>query len=103
MNGLKGVDQLEVGMQFQAGTEQGPVTVRVTKVEGDTVTVDGNHPLAGKHLNFAVTITEVRTATEEELSQNSDTGGGGCCGGGGEQGGGCCNDPAKDTATDAKS
>ena len=100
---FEGVDQLEVGMQFQAATEQGPVTVRVTKVEGDSVTVDGNHPLAGKHLNFAVTITEVRTATEEELSQNSYTGGGGCCGGGGEQGGGCCNDPAKDTATDAKS
>ena len=100
---FEGVDQLEVGMQFQAGTEQGPVTVRVTKVEGDSVTVDGNHPLAGKHLNFAVTITEVRAATEEELSQNSDNSGGGCCGGGGGEGGGCCNDPADESATDAKS
>ena len=100
---FEGVDQLEVGMQFQAGTEQGPVTVRVTKVEGDSVTVDGNHPLAGKHLNFAVTITEVRGRYREELTQNSDNSGGGCCGGSGGEGGGCCNDPAEESATGAKS
>ncbi|MCK7474197.1 MAG: hypothetical protein MZV49_13115 [Rhodopseudomonas palustris] len=30
---------------------------------GDMVTVDGNHPLAGEHLNFEVEVTEVREAT----------------------------------------
>lgn len=89
---FEGVEHLEVGMQFQAGTEQGPVTVRVTKVEGDSVTVDGNHPLAGKHLNFSVTITEVRAATEEEIAHGHLHAGGGCCGGNGGGEGGCCND-----------
>ena len=62
---FQGVEGLEVGMQFQANTEQGPISVRITKVEGDDVTVDGNHPLAGKHLNFSVTIQDVREATGE--------------------------------------
>ena len=88
---FEGVEHLEVGMQFQAGTEQGPVTVRVTKVEGDSVTVDGNHPLAGKHLNFNVTVQEVRAATEEEIAHGHTQLGGGCCGGGSE-GGECCSE-----------
>jgi FKBP-type peptidyl-prolyl cis-trans isomerase SlyD len=39
----------------------------VKKVEGDQVTIDGNHPLAGVALNFDVTITGVREATAEEI------------------------------------
>lgn len=89
---FQGVEDLSVGMQFQANTEQGPVSVRVVQVEGDDVTVDGNHPLAGKHLNFNVTITEVREATEEEISHGHIHAAGGCCGGGGGGEGGCCND-----------
>jgi FKBP-type peptidyl-prolyl cis-trans isomerase SlyD len=42
--------------------------VTVTHITGDMVTLDGNHPLAGKHLNFDVEIAAVRAATEEELS-----------------------------------
>lgn len=95
--GMEG--ELQVGMQFQANTEQGPVTVRISKVEGDDVTVDGNHPLAGKHLNFSVTIGELREATEEEKAHGHLHGaGGGCCGGGScsdESEGGCCNDEPK--------
>ena len=87
---FQGVEQLEVGMQFQASTDQGPVSVRVVKVEEDSVTVDGNHPLAGKHLNFSVTVQEVRAATDEELAHGHIHQGGGCCGGGGDEGG-CCN------------
>jgi FKBP-type peptidyl-prolyl cis-trans isomerase SlyD len=45
----------------------GPTTVVVTAVEGDQVTVDGNHPLAGENLHFAIEITEVRSATAEEM------------------------------------
>ncbi len=80
---FQGIDQLEVGMQFQANTDQGPVSVRVVKVEDDDVTVDGNHPLAGKHLNFDVTVQDVRSATEEEIAHGHIHQGGGCCGGGG--------------------
>jgi FKBP-type peptidyl-prolyl cis-trans isomerase SlyD len=88
---FQGVESLAEGMQFQASTEQGPVSVRVVKVDDDDVTVDGNHPLAGKHLNFNVTVLEVRAATEEEIARGHIQEGGGCCGGGGE-GGECCSE-----------
>ncbi|MEO1873013.1 MAG: peptidylprolyl isomerase, partial [Cobetia sp.] len=60
---FQGVEDIEAGMQFQAQTQGGPLMVTVTKVEGDTVTVDGNHPLAGETLNFDVQITNVREAS----------------------------------------
>ena len=88
---FQGVESLEVGMQFQANTEQGQVSVRVLEIDDDDVTVDGNHPLAGKHLNFNVTVQEVRAATEEEIAHGHTQLGGGCCGGGGE-GGECCSE-----------
>ena len=92
---FQGVENLEVGMQFQASTEQGPVSVRIKQVEGEDVTVDGNHPLAGQHLNFSVTIQAVREATEEEKTHghiHASGAEGGCCGGSDEQSGGCgCN------------
>ena len=88
---FQGVESLAEGMQFQASTEQGPVSVRVVKVDDDDVTVDGNHPLAGKHLNFNVTVLEVRAATKEEIARGHTQEGGGCCGGGGE-GGECCSE-----------
>jgi FKBP-type peptidyl-prolyl cis-trans isomerase SlyD len=72
-----GVAEIQEGMQFQAQSNHGPHSVTVTKVSADTITVDGNHPLAGKHLNFAVEITEVRSATEEELSHGHVHGPGG--------------------------
>ena len=72
-----GAPDIQVGMQFQAQSNHGPRTVTVTKVETDVVTVDGNHPLAGKHLNFAVEIIDVRAASEEELSHGHVHGPGG--------------------------
>ena len=59
--------EIEVGMRFQAETEQGPVPVMVTDLSDTTVTVDGNHPLAGQDLHFEVSVKEVREATKEEL------------------------------------
>jgi len=70
-------NSLEVGMQFQAESNHGPHTVTITKMVDDTITVDGNHPLAGQHLNFDVQVVEVRTATEEELSHGHVHGPGG--------------------------
>jgi FKBP-type peptidyl-prolyl cis-trans isomerase SlyD len=74
---FQGVADIEVGMQFQAQSNHGPRTVTITKVADDVITVDGNHPLAGQHLNFDVEITDVRAATEEELSHGHVHGPGG--------------------------
>lgn len=65
---FQGVPEVKVGMQFQAQSPQGPVQVRVVKIEGDQVTIDANHPLAGATLNFDVTIVDVREASAEEAS-----------------------------------
>lgn len=65
---FQGVERVEPGMRFQAQTSAGVQVVTVSKVEGDSVTVDGNHPLAGKPLNFAVNVIDVRDATEDELA-----------------------------------
>ena len=61
-------EDIEVGMQFQAMSESGPRMVTVVGVDADTVTIDGNHPLAGVTLHFDVTVMEIRDATDEELS-----------------------------------
>ena len=67
---FQGIDTIELGMQFEAQTGQGgTVPVTVIHVTDDLVTVDGNHPLAGKNLNFDVSIEDVREATEEEIAQ----------------------------------
>lgn len=66
---FQGVDEVEVGMAFTASGEGGQTQrIVVAAVEGDNVTVDANHPLAGVELNFAVEIVDVRDATEEELA-----------------------------------
>jgi len=56
------------GMQFHAEGPDGQyIIVTVASVEGDQVTIDGNHPLAGVQLNFDVTVMDIRDATSEEL------------------------------------
>jgi FKBP-type peptidyl-prolyl cis-trans isomerase SlyD len=64
---LKGVPNVKVGMRLHAQTEQGARQVTVTQLTGDLVTLDGNHPLAGQHLNFEVEVADIRAATAEEL------------------------------------
>ena len=60
--------ELEIGMQFHAqGPNEETIVVTVSDIEEETVTVDGNHPLAGVPLNFAVEIVEVREASQEEI------------------------------------
>lgn len=65
------------GMQFEAHGEHGPLVVTVVQVGPDEVTVDGNHPLAGKTLHFAVEVVEVREPTADELSHGHVHGPGG--------------------------
>lgn len=60
--------QLMPGAQFNAQTNAGEQVITITAVEGDTITIDGNHPLAGETLHFDVTVLDVREATEEELT-----------------------------------
>jgi FKBP-type peptidyl-prolyl cis-trans isomerase SlyD len=74
---FQGVANVQPGMSFSADGPNGPVRVTVTKVQGDMVTVDGNHALAGEVLNFDVEITEVRAATQEELDHGHVHGAGG--------------------------
>jgi FKBP-type peptidyl-prolyl cis-trans isomerase SlyD len=55
-------------MQFEAqDDDEGHQIVTVVAVDGENVTLDTNHPLAGKNLHFEVEILEVRDATAEEL------------------------------------
>ncbi len=56
---------IEVGMQFEAG----PRIVTVKKIEGDTITIDANHELAGETLYFDVKVCSVREASEAELQE----------------------------------
>ncbi|WP_151639217.1 FKBP-type peptidyl-prolyl cis-trans isomerase [Noviherbaspirillum aerium] len=64
--------QLEVGMQFEGVAEGAddtqPVIFTVTEFNDEQVTLDGNHPLAGMSLRFALDVTDVRAATTEEIS-----------------------------------
>lgn len=76
-NQIEGVDDLEVGAQLHTDTESGEQTVLVTKIEGNEVTIDANHPLAGLTLHFDVTIREVRDASADEISHGHIHGEGG--------------------------
>jgi len=69
--------QIAPGAQFHAQTNTGIETIVITAVNGDEITIDGNHPLAGETLNFDVTIVGVRAATPEELSHGHAHGPGG--------------------------
>jgi len=74
---FQGVEDIQPGMQFQSEAEGQVMLVTVTDVNDDTVTVDANHPLAGKKLSFDVEIVEVRAATEDELNHGHIHGTGG--------------------------
>ncbi len=62
------VGEITPGMKFQAQTEHGVQIITVANVQGDDITIDVNHPLAGETLSFDVKILDIREATEEELA-----------------------------------
>ncbi len=64
---FENVEALEVGMQFQTDVSEGPGVVTVVDINGDGITVDGNHPLAGLPLTFRVEVLEIRPANPEEI------------------------------------
>ncbi len=61
--------EVNVGDQFLAGPDRHAPVVTVVAVEGDQVTLDANHPLAGATLHFDVEIVAVRPATPEEAAR----------------------------------
>jgi FKBP-type peptidyl-prolyl cis-trans isomerase SlyD len=65
---FEGIDNIEVGMQFHADVSSGTGVVTVVNIEGDDITIDGNHPLAGLALTFDVEVIDVRAASQEEMA-----------------------------------
>lgn len=69
--------ELNIGDVFQVNQDQGLPPFAVVAIEGEEVTLDGNHPLAGQDLSFDIEITEAREATEEEVAHGHAHGVGG--------------------------
>ena len=60
---------VQVGTELQVRNEEGELSyAMITKVEGENVQMDLNHPLAGKELHFEIRIAGLRQPTEEELA-----------------------------------
>jgi FKBP-type peptidyl-prolyl cis-trans isomerase SlyD len=66
---FENASDIQLGMQFHAqGPNDDTVMVTISEIKDDTVVIDGNHPLAGKELNFDVKVIDVRSASEEEVT-----------------------------------
>ena len=72
-----GNEELKEGMRVQVDTNEGQQVAMVTKIEGENVTLDLNHPLAGVTLHFEVEIIRVRDAETIELEHGHVHGPGG--------------------------
>ncbi len=77
LNQLPPSENLKVGDNFWAETENGRRPFRVMKISSTHATMDGNHPLAGQDLSFTVTLVESRDATQEEMAHGHAHGGDG--------------------------
>ena len=64
----EGMD-LEVGMVVGAHSDQGPIQFTITEIDGEVVSADFNHQMAGMTLRFNIEVVEIRSATDEELAQ----------------------------------
>ena len=63
-----GEDEPQLGEQFRIQSNKGIHVATVTEINGDDITIDANHPLAGQTLHFDVVVREIREATKEELT-----------------------------------
>jgi FKBP-type peptidyl-prolyl cis-trans isomerase SlyD len=71
----KALEGKDIGDELKVSIEMQIVTIR--DLDGDDVTVDGNHPLAGQRLNFQVKIVAIRDASDEEMAHGHVHGEGG--------------------------
>lgn len=63
-------DKVEVGDEIVAESPEGDeAALRVIEIDGDTIVLDGNHPLAGETLRYSVIIREVRAASDAEITE----------------------------------
>ena len=75
---FQGVDDIQVGMQFEAKSPEGHTQlITIEEVKEESVRVNANHPLAGEVLHFNVFVEDVRVATAEELEHGHAHGPGG--------------------------
>jgi FKBP-type peptidyl-prolyl cis-trans isomerase SlyD len=62
-----------IGSEVEFQNDQGESKIfRVTQIEDGKLTVDGNHPFAGKTITYNITVKEVRDATDDELKHGVD-------------------------------
>jgi FKBP-type peptidyl-prolyl cis-trans isomerase SlyD len=75
---FENASEVQVGARFYAQSPEGQqIAITVVEVREEDIVVDGNHPLAGQNLHFDVTVTDVRDASEEEISHGHVHGPGG--------------------------
>ncbi|OYY92463.1 MAG: hypothetical protein B7Y41_15760 [Hydrogenophilales bacterium 28-61-23] len=61
---------IQIGTQVELDAEDGEILLfKVTHIDQDTVTINGNHPLCGLDLVFAGTVVAVRAATAKEIAR----------------------------------
>jgi FKBP-type peptidyl-prolyl cis-trans isomerase SlyD len=61
---------IQVGTQVELDAEDGETLLfKVTHIDGDNVTINGNHPLCGLDLVFTGTVVAVRPATVKEIAR----------------------------------
>jgi FKBP-type peptidyl-prolyl cis-trans isomerase SlyD len=65
---LDGVEETALGTRYRVKTRDGEKVLTLTEIGDKRVTLDGNHPLAGKRLHFDISVIEVRECTAEEMS-----------------------------------
>lgn len=74
-----GPEGVSVGDELQIPMDDDIILLTITKIEGDTVTADMNHPLAGMTLVFDIEVKAIRDATAEEIEHGHAHSEGGCC------------------------
>ena len=71
-------EEMVAGAQFHAQTPQGTQVITIASIDGDKITIDANHPLAGQTLHFDVAVLDIRDASEEEIEHGHPHAPGGC-------------------------
>jgi FKBP-type peptidyl-prolyl cis-trans isomerase SlyD len=77
LNSVEKKPKWKAGMTAVVNSEQGQREVTIIKVGKFMVTIDTNHPLAGKTLQFELQVEDVRAATDEEIEHGHAHGAGG--------------------------